>query len=198
MHALPSQNNELRGWVLIVPRTWGQIFLTALTSTGLKAIGLKERQEIEFELNANRTLSPTATRIELDWIDTNAYRRQEEYRASLLRAKWLRTPPNKRIHYRQFLPTPLRPLVVSHDSPVTHKALLAARDDGGDVFQTEWEILLPNAKRIKTNRKLILSAKDLPSLFSPQQLVRPSYYTHVMRTSLNEITRNVRRKRKEK
>ncbi|SPQ93966.1 unnamed protein product (mitochondrion) [Plasmodiophora brassicae] len=85
------QDGSCSGWDVIVPKSWGMPFWKAMVFAGARAIGLDDRGNILFEHGL--PCFPD------DFPDTVAGDMLATHRETVLRGKYERTPPAKRVNY---------------------------------------------------------------------------------------------------
>ncbi|EJD52288.1 POP1-domain-containing protein [Auricularia subglabra TFB-10046 SS5] len=86
-----SVGENMHGWLLLAPRGWGTSLLHALTFTGTRVAGLRQRATQHAEAGA--PLYP------VDFAGTRGAGEWWAVRGAAERAKWLRTPRAKRVGY---------------------------------------------------------------------------------------------------
>ncbi|CAE6531767.1 unnamed protein product [Rhizoctonia solani] len=86
-----STSQALYGWTMILPPSWAMPFLSSLTHTGTRVVGLSTRHHQRLE-----TKSPYFPN---DYVGCPAYTDIATKQAETERAKWERTPKGKRINY---------------------------------------------------------------------------------------------------
>ncbi|KAL0960688.1 hypothetical protein HGRIS_005715 [Hohenbuehelia grisea] len=87
----PSE--ALHGWTLLFPSGWGMPFLSALTHTGTRIGGQRERATQTFE--AGTLFYPR------DFPGTTLFETEEAQREAEEKARWERTPKAKRVNYEK-------------------------------------------------------------------------------------------------
>ncbi|CAE6421566.1 unnamed protein product [Rhizoctonia solani] len=150
----PSTNSDssqsLHGWTMILPPSWSMPFLSSLTHTGTRVVGLSARHHQRLE-----TRSP---HFPDDYVGCSAYTDMAKKQAEMERARWERTPKGKRINY-EALGTG-SPWVSGWDGLVgersptidTTMADLVPTDRGPDTFPSitrkPWLFLFPDMGRL--------------------------------------------------
>ncbi|KAG8733616.1 hypothetical protein FRC11_004543 [Ceratobasidium sp. 423] len=86
-----DSSQALYGWTIILPPSWSMPFLSSLTHTGTRVVGLSARHHQRLE-----TKSP---HFPNDYVRCPAYTDMATKQAETERAKWERTPKGKRINY---------------------------------------------------------------------------------------------------
>ncbi|CAE6414546.1 unnamed protein product [Rhizoctonia solani] len=86
-----DSSQALYGWTVILPPSWSMPFLSSLTHTGTRVVGLSARHHQRLE-----TKSP---HFPNDYVGCSAYTDMITKQAEVERAKWERTPKGKRINY---------------------------------------------------------------------------------------------------
>jgi ribonuclease P/MRP protein subunit POP1 len=92
-----SSKNSMFGWTLIVPTGWGTAFWHSLAFADARVGGLRERSQQFFEAGC-----PSFPE---DFACTSAFKSEIEQKAKDMSARWMRTPPAKRVNYKKLQTT---------------------------------------------------------------------------------------------
>ncbi|KAF8710662.1 POP1 protein, partial [Rhizoctonia solani] len=84
-------SQPLHGWTIILPPSWSMPFLSSLTHTGTRVVGLAARH--------HQRLETKSLHFPHDYVGCSAYTDMAAKQAQTERARWERTPKGKRVNY---------------------------------------------------------------------------------------------------
>lgn len=93
LHKINSNNTLGEGWCLICPKSWGMPFWRTFSTSGIRAIGLREKMDIMFE--------QSKPRFPYDFPCSEAYNDYQEVREAQESDSWGKKPPAKRVNYEK-------------------------------------------------------------------------------------------------
>ncbi|CAO3587888.1 unnamed protein product [Absidia cylindrospora] len=153
-HPSESRTENIDGWTLIIPRTFGNSFWRSLVYAGARTGGLNDVHNMYFD--SGYSCFP------YDFPTTKAFEEYQEITGSALKQKWERKPPSKRLNYSKLgidSPhlVPFRHLLSSPSpsSPIDTSSTMDYSYDEND-HNRKSGILLQNDKLVS----LILNSKN--------------------------------------
>ncbi|CEL51735.1 ribonuclease P [Rhizoctonia solani AG-1 IB] len=89
--ASSESSQPLYGWTMMLPPSWSMPFLSSLTHTGTRVVGISARH--------HQRLETKSLHFPDDYVGCPAYKNMATKQAETERARWERTPKGKRVNY---------------------------------------------------------------------------------------------------
>lgn len=140
-----SRTENIDGWTLIVPRTFGISFWRSLVYAGARTGGLNDVHHVYFD--CGHSCFP------YDYPTTQSFEEYQEIAGSALKQKWDRQPPSKRLNYNKLgidspHHIPFGHLLLSSSTPSPTSMDYTYDNSDGNRSSSESGILLQNDKLV--------------------------------------------------